>query len=305
LLRGYAKTAEETDFLGVCLIFFLQGLSLSTGELRGGYRPKRLHLFILFWNYLVFPLLVGVFLVTLAFIVPAEFRLGFALLSILPTTISSAVVFSTISGGNTSNSIFATIVSNACAILLVPLFGFAYLSIEVGLRVSIGPVFTKLFLMIVLPLFIGQLVRHYLSKLASVVSAYSNGLSQGIIVFIIYCAFAESVYTGFFEQLHVTRLFGVVLSVLVLLLLISRCVWWSSALFRFTREQRISAFFCASQKSLVTGLPLAASLLTIAPVSIDRAAILIPLMCYHPAQLILAAFLSDRWSVLAQRVSDS
>ncbi|MEC7608944.1 MAG: bile acid:sodium symporter, partial [Verrucomicrobiota bacterium] len=57
----------------------------------------------------------------------------------------------------------------------------------------------------------------------------------------------------------------------------------------------ISAFFCSSQKSLATGLPLTTSILALVPGIVDAASVLIPLMCYHPAQLILAAILSNGW----------
>ena len=62
-----------------------------------------------------------------------------------------------------------------------------------------------------------------------------------------------------------------------------------------SEEQRISAFFCSSQKSIATGLPLITSILAFAPSVTDTASIIIPLMCYHPAQLILAGILSGWW----------
>jgi sodium/bile acid cotransporter 7 len=54
-------------------------------------------------------------------------------------------------------------------------------------------------------------------------------------------------------------------------------------------------FFCASQKSLATGLPLASSILVAAPGVVDPATVLIPLLCYHPVQLVLAGWLSARF----------
>ena len=38
------------------MIFFLQGLWLPTHELAAGYLPKRLHVFVLGWNFVLFPL---------------------------------------------------------------------------------------------------------------------------------------------------------------------------------------------------------------------------------------------------------
>ena len=99
-----------------------------------------------------------------------------------------------------------------------------------------------------------------------------------------------------FGQLSATSILTVMSSTVVVLLVVSRLVWWSSALIKPTREQRITAFFCASQKSLATGLPLITSIMVAAPWLVDGAAVLIPLLCYHPAQLVLAGLISDKWA---------
>jgi sodium/bile acid cotransporter 7 len=294
--KGGFLLPELTTKLGVWIIFLLQGLSLPTSELTTGYKPKRLHVFVLSWNYLLFPLVVGILLLPLTLVLPPELRLGFWLLAILPTTVSSAVVFTTVSGGNISNAIFATVFSNLLSVLLVPTIAVAYLATETDANVPLAPLFLKLFLLIVLPLIIGQIFRKLLPDFASSVSKRTKGWSNWIIIFIVHCAFAQSVNSGFLDGLSGGSILLVVASTVVVLLVISRLVWWSSAWLNPTREQRIAAFFCASQKSLAIGLPLATTILAAAPGVIDAAAVLIPLMCYHPAQLVLAGFVSGRWS---------
>jgi sodium/bile acid cotransporter 7 len=303
--KGGFLQPEITTELGVWLIFFLQGLSLPTSELTTGYKPKRLHVFVLSWNYLWFPLVVGLMLLPLSLILPAELRLGFWLLAILPTTVSSAVVFTTVSGGNTSNAIFATVFSNLLSVLLVPTIAVAYLAAETEASVALLPLFTKLFFLIVLPLMIGQVIRKFLPQLSATVSKHTKSWGNWIIIFIVHCAFAESVSSGFLDQLSLSSIVAVIASTVCVLLFVSRLVWWSSAWLQPTREQRITAFFCASQKSLATGLPLATSILAAAPGVVDAAAVLIPLMCYHPAQLVLAGFVSGRWSEQKSRVESA
>ena len=97
-----------TTNIGVWLIFFLQGIALPTSELTKGYNPKRLHAFVLLWNYIIFPIIVGALILPLSDVISDELKIGFWMLAILPTTVSSAVVFSTVSKGNTSNAIFST-----------------------------------------------------------------------------------------------------------------------------------------------------------------------------------------------------
>lgn len=294
--KGGIFLSEWTTELGVFIIFLLQGVSLPTSELTTGYKPKRLHVFVLSWNYLLFPVVVGILMIPLSLVLPSELRLGFWLLSILPTTVSSAVVFSAVSGGNTSNAIFATVFSNLLSVLLVPAVAVTYLAVEADANVPLVPLFTKLFLLIVLPLIVGQLIRKFGMTLSEQISKRTKGWANWIILFIVHCAFAQSVQSGFLDQFGLVPIVFVVSSTVLVLLLVSRLVWWSSAWLKPTRGQRIAAFFCASQKSLATGLPLTASILAAAPGLVDPAAVLIPLMCYHPAQLVLGVFVSGRWS---------
>lgn len=293
--KGGLLYPELSTSIGVWLIFFLQGIALPTSELTSGYSPKRLHAFVLSWNYIIFPIVVGVLLLPLSLAVPNELRLGFWLLAILPTTVSSAVVFSTVSKGNTSNAIFSTVFSNLLSVLLVPAGAVAYLSVESGVSLSLSPLFSKLFLLIVAPLILGQLVRKWLPNISASIANRTKGFGNWIIVFIVHCAFAQSVSSGFLIQLGLFSIFKVISITILILLVVSQLVWWSSSLINLSKEQRISAFFCSSQKSLATGLPLTTSILALAPGLVDAASVLIPLMCYHPAQLILAGILSGRW----------
>jgi sodium/bile acid cotransporter 7 len=294
--KGGIFFSEYTTKLGVFIIFLLQGLGLPTSQLAAGYRPKRLHAFVLSWNYLWFPVVAGLVLWPLSFLLPPDFRLGFWLLAILPTTVSSAVVFSTVSGGDTPNAIFATVFSNLLSVLLVPTVAVAFLAAETGTEIPLWPLFTTLFILIILPLIIGQIVRQIVPKQSAALTKRTRPVGNWIILFVVYCAFASSVQSGFLGQLDAGLVAAILGVTVLLLLLVSGMVWWSAVWLRISRAQRITAFFCASQKSLATGLPLATSILASAPGLVDTAAVLIPLMCYHPAQLVLAGILSGRLS---------
>ena len=293
--KGGLLCPELTTNIGVWLIFFLQGVALPTSELTKGYNPKRLHAFVLFWNYIIFPIIVGALVIPISDFINEELKIGFWMLAILPTTVSSAVVFSTVSNGNTSNAIFSTVFSNLLSVLLVPTVAITYLSVESNVTIPLAPLFSKLFILIIAPLLLGQLSRHKVPEFSAYAANRTKGFGNWIIVFIVHCAFAESVSSGFLIQLGFISIFKVVSITVIILLLVSFLVWWSSTFLNLSEEQRISAFFCSSQKSIATGLPLTTSILAFAPSVIDTASIIIPLMCYHPAQLILAGILSGRW----------
>ena len=285
---------ELTTQWGVAVIFFLQGLSLPTRSLAAGYKPKRLHVFVLSWNYLWFPVVTGLLLIPLSWLLTPELCLGFWLLAILPTTVASAIAFTSISGGDAANSIFSTIFSNLLAVLIVPTIAVAYLASETAVEVSLGAIFVSLARLLVLPLVVGQVVRWGMRALAQRIAGATKVVSSGIIVFIVHAAFAESVSSGFLAGLSARALLGVLVGVVSVMLVTSALVWASAAWLRVERPQRIAAFFCASQKSLASGLPLASSIFLAAPGVVDPAAVLIPLICFHPLQLVFAGVLSAR-----------
>jgi sodium/bile acid cotransporter 7 len=293
--KGGMLHPELTTKLGVWVIFFLQGLSLPTSELAAGYKPKRLHVFVLAWNFLLFPLVSGLLLLPLSLMLGPELRLGFWLLAILPTTVISATTFTALAGGQTSNAIFSTVFSNVLSVLVVPAVAVIYLSTETATPIPILPLFSNLALLIVLPLVIGQMLRKLAWEQAAHATKKAKHVSHVIIVFIVYAAFAQSVSSGFLEVLSLQSLLGVLISTVAVLLTVSTLVWFSSAALQLTRSQRIAAFFCASQKSLATGLPLASSILLAAPGLVDPAMVLIPLLCYHPLQLVLAGWLAGQF----------
>jgi sodium/bile acid cotransporter 7 len=284
-----------TTNIGVWLIFFLQGIALPTSELAKGYNPKRLHAFVLLWNYIIFPIIVGALILPLSDVISDELKIGFWMLAILPTTVSSAVVFSTVSKGNTSNAIFSTVFSNLLSVLFVPTIAITYISVESNVSISLSPLILKLSILIIAPLLLGQLIRQKIPEVSSTIANKTKGAGNWIIVFIVHCAFAESVSSKALTQLGFISIFKVVLLTVLILLLVSLLVWWSSIILNLSKEERISAFFCSSQKSIATGLPLTTSILAFAPSGMNTASVIIPLMCYHPAQLILAGILSGRW----------
>ena len=190
--------------------FLFQGLSLPVSELKSGYKPKRLLLFVLSWNYLLFPAVMMLLLLPFKFFLFFELRLGFYLLAILPTTISSGVIFTAFSGGRTSNAIFATIFSNLLSILLVPSAALAYLAAGTDASVPLAPLFTKLLILVALPLIAGQVIRKFLPDMSVAVSKYTKAACNWIIIFIVHCAFAESVSSGFLGQLSATSILAVI-----------------------------------------------------------------------------------------------
>ena len=89
---------EITTKAAVALIFLLQGLNLPLGQLRQGLGDWRLHLFIQIFSFVLFPL--ATLGLVVSGMIPVPWAPGFLFLAILPTTISTAIVYTSASGGD-------------------------------------------------------------------------------------------------------------------------------------------------------------------------------------------------------------
>ena len=303
--KGGVLQSEWITKLGIWIIFLLQGLSLPMRDMAAGALPKRVHVFVLLWNFLFFPCVLGLLMWPLAQWLDVGLVTGFWLLAILPTTVSSAVTFTAVSGGHTPNAIFSTVFSNLLAVFIVPGLAVAYLTNGQDASMSLVPIFRQLSLLIILPLVLGQGIRCIVEEVSAAFAKRVKWVSSGIIVFIVHAAFADSVQSGFLDALSLPDLLLVLAGTLLLLGSVSLLVWWSAAWVVSSSDRRISAFYCASQKSLAMGLPLATAVLTVAPDVMDAASVLIPMMCYHPLQLLLAGVLASRLEVAQKMASSS
>jgi sodium/bile acid cotransporter 7 len=60
----------------------------------------------------------------------------------------------------------------------------------------------------------------------------------------------------------------------------------------FSREDRIAAMFCGSKKTLASGVPMAKLIFGAQP---GLGLILLPIMIYHPLQLVICGVIAERW----------
>lgn len=293
---GAARWAELTANLAVFLIFFSQGLSLAKDEILAGCRPFKLHVFVLGWNFILFPVLAAIISILFRHLLGSELSMGLWMLAILPTTIASATALTAASGAAVPQSIFASIFSNLLAIVCVPLLAFVYMSHSSGFEFSLLPVFSKLCWFVFLPLVFGQCLRCSFCQFAMGIRSRTRWLPQGAILYIVYLSFAGTVSSGLLETLSPGRLFGGLFAVTLLLLLASWGVWQSSKWMNLSQGERVAAFFTASQKSIATGLPLLTTILAVGSLPAETGLVLLPLLFYHPLQLLLGGFLVPRLS---------
>jgi len=284
---------------GVMLVFFLQGLSLRTRELLSGMRQVRLHAFIQAWIFLGSVLVLGSASLLVRWIGQPELADGFLFLCLIPTTISSAVILTGAAGGNVPGAIFNTGFANILGVFWVPagclLFFASGNGIEAG---TLADLLAKLARLILVPLFLGQLVRPVLCRFPGFVrlAPRFKSVSHGIILFIVFTAFSDSMLAETWKAVPALAVVGLVALTAACAGILHGAVWAASGYFLNRYSDRICALFCGSQKTLAAGAPMALAIFG-SPESGLQASLgtlLLPLLCYHPAQLLLAALLLPR-----------
>jgi sodium/bile acid cotransporter 7 len=295
---GFFKS-EITTKLGVITIFFLQGLQLPSENMLYDLMEWKLHLFIQCFNFIIIPAIVMILNSLGGTHLPKDLQIGFLYLAILPTTISTAVVFSGLVGGNQVGAIFNAALSNILAVFIVPVWTAWHLSTTAGLTIPLLPLLVKLALLLILPFIIGQILRPWLKKSAVNFKNAIRRISIGIILFILYSAFCNSFKRGAWQEFGLNKILITFFISFFLLGLIMTIVWVSLKMAKFQYPSKMTAFFCASQKSLATGVPMASSIFaaaghtTILPV---LGVVLLPLMFFHPLQLLIGGLIVGHFS---------
>ena len=287
---GPLKSAISTK-LGVVLIFLAQGLTLPSAALRRGLSRWKLHLLIQAFTFLVFPALGIVIDRVAGGWFPPDLRLGFLYLAVLPSTITSSVILTSIAGGNTVGALFNAVLSSLLGVFATPLW-VAWLMKASGRQQPLGPVIAEIVALLLVPLVLGQLLRPRCADWADRHKKSLGNLSSGIVLFIVYAAFCNSVKQRLWTQhglgvlLPAAAGIGVLFGAAVLLTeVLARAL-------RLERPDLIAARCCAPQKTLASGVPMAKIIFGAHP---GIGLILLPVLLYHPLQLLVCGALASHW----------
>jgi sodium/bile acid cotransporter 7 len=277
---------------GVALIFFLHGLALSFEAMKRGAMNWRLHAFVQIAVFLFFPL-VGLGLISLSKgWLSDDLRLGVLYLCALPSTVSSSIALTAAAGGNVPGAVFNATLSSLIGIVLTPLWIKAVWQAS-GVGMPMGSVILDLSLWLLLPLMLGQLSRRWLATWANENKSWISVVDRLTILLLIYTSFCDSFVFGVWTNHGTASVVATAVIAALVFYLALYVLGYASDRLRFSREDRIAAVFCGSKKSLATGIPMAQLMFGNNPA---LGLILLPIMIYHPFQLIVCGFLAERYS---------
>jgi len=284
-LRGIAQTVSD---VAVFSLFFLYGLRLSRGEVLRGLSNHRLLIPLILW---VFGAMAGAgWLLWQAggSSIPAALGLGFLFLGVLPSTIQSATVYSSLAGGNIASSVVAAALINILGVFIsAPLFSLLAGSAGADFQ---SDSLVKVMTLLLLPFIAGQVMQMF-------VRGWVAGHRQLIVLFdrstiaiAVYVAFSGAVEQGIWQKVGGQDWAWLVGGCAIMLLFGYAGSWLVGGAMKLTRGDRIVMLFAGAQKSIAMGAPLATVLF---PASV-AGIILLPLLLYHLVQMVVAAPIAAR-----------
>lgn len=279
----------STAAWAVAVVFLCSGLSLPTGAIRRGLRAGRLHVLI---ECSIFAIAPAFFFFTSGWLDPG-LRTGVLALGCLPTTITSCVIFTQRGGGNVAAALFNAVVSNVAGVFLAPvLLSLMLQAAGQGLAgTDLWRVFRDLALQVLLPFAIGRGLHALSGGRASRHAPLFSAINSWCILIILYLTFARAGQDGTLGA----RLANMPLPIAYLAgsyLVLSAGAWWGARAAGLDRADAICALMTAPQKTLALGVPLLGTYFRGQPELLASA--LLPVLAYHPFQLLVAGILAHR-----------
>lgn len=276
--------------IGVALIFFFYGLKLSPEKIKTGLKNWKLHVLVQATTFLVFPLIVIAFYPLFKNGEAYTMWIAFLFLAALPSTVSSSVVMVSMAKGNVPAAIFNASISGLIGIAITPLWVGLFLQ-HTAAGFDLGSIYLKLLTGILLPVMAGLALQRFFHPYALRYSRYLTMFDRCVILLIVYKSFAESFGKKIFNTVSFFDLLTITAVILLLFYVVYSITGWLARRLGFSREDRITAQFCGTKKSLIHGTVFSKVLL---PASMPAGIVLLPLMLFHAIQIFIVSIIATQ-----------
>ena len=276
--------------IGISLIFFFYGLKLSTEAIKSGLKNWKLHVVVQASTFILFPLIVVLFYPLVKDTNQETLWLSLLFLASLPSTVSSSVVMVSLAKGNIPAAIFNASISGIIGIIVTPLWMTTFIQ-QTDIVYDFSAIYLQLGSEILLPLILGLLLRKYLGTFAQKNKRGLNLFDKSVILIIIYKSFVHSFEEKVFSSVSFGDLLLMLALVVSLFFLVFFITGWIGKRLHFNREDRITAQFCGTKKSLVHGTVFSEALFGQSSI---MGLMLLPLMLFHAIQILIISVLATR-----------
>ncbi|MGW2052525.1 bile acid:sodium symporter family protein [Streptomyces sp. NPDC001840] len=270
------------------LLFFLYGARLSTREALDGLRQWKLHLVVGASTFVLFPVLGLAVGSLVPYLLSEQLYAGLLFLCVVPSTVQSSIALTSTARGNVPAAICAGTYSSLAGMVATPLLAAWLIGSSVSFSLhGLLAIVTEL----LLPFLAGQLLRRWIGGFIGRHKKRIGLLDRFSILLVVYTAFSKGMEEGIWRQMTPVRLLALLVLAASLLAVALATTSFAARKLGFGREDRITIVFCGSNKSLATGLPMAAVLF-----GSSAGLVILPLMLFHQLQLMVCAVIAGRWS---------
>lgn len=283
-VRGEA--AEIADWIvkiAIGFLFFLYGARLAPREALKGLLHWRLHLLIVVFTFVFFPL-VGLALMPLKALIGEGLYMGILFTTLVPSTVQSSVAFTSIARGNVAASIVAASASSLAGVVLTPLLVLLLMSTSDGGVHIDGSTFINIGVQLLLPFMVGQLLRPWVKNFAA--NKLTKKVDQISIGLVVYVSFSEGMVQGVWTSVHWASILGLLVGSAVLVYFMLWVTSFVTRRLKFNYQDQVAIQFAGTKKSLAAGLPMAAVMFGSGGLGL----LILPLMIFHQMQLIICSF---------------
>jgi sodium/bile acid cotransporter 7 len=273
--------------IAIALLFFLHGAKLSREAVVAGMTHWRLHLLILAFTFVLFPVL-GLAISKSGLLSPT-LSTGMLFLCCLPSTVQSSIAFTSIGRGNVAAAVCAASASNLLGIFLTPVLVGLLMQAhgDVGGWDSIKSIVIQL----LLPFVAGQIARPWIGAWIERHKTLVGRVDRGSILLVVYSAFSAAVVEGIWNKVSLPEMLALLVACLVLLAIVMAATMFGSRALGFSKADEVAIVFCGSKKSLATGVPMAGILFPGPTAGI----LVLPVMLFHQVQLMACSVLAQRY----------
>nr|XP_044986843.1 sodium/bile acid cotransporter 7 isoform X2 [Jaculus jaculus] len=297
---GPLKPEITVSYIAVATIFFNSGLSLKTEELTSALVHLKLHLFIQIFTLAFFPAAIWLFLQLLSITPINEWLLkGLQTVGCMPPPVSSAVILTKAVGGNEAAAIFNSAFGSFLGIVITPLLLLLFLGSSSS--VPFSSIFSQLFVTVVAPLIIGQIIRRHIKDWLERKKPPFGAISSSVLLMIIYTTFCDTFSNPHIDLDKFSLVLVLVIISIQLSFMLLTFVFSTRNNSGFTPADTVAIIFCSTHKSLTLGIPM----LKIVFAGHEHLSLIsVPLLIYHPAQILLGSVLVPTiksWMVSRQK----
>lgn len=274
--------------IAVVGIFVLLGLSLETRVVGRNLRQWRAHAFIEGFIFIAVPVSFWATAWLFSDAMDGRLTVGLLALAVLPTTVSSCVVLTQSAGGSVPTALTNAVVSNLAGVVVSPLL-LSVLLRRGGLSLppeEIGRILLSVGWKVLLPFLAGQIARRWLGPRADRRRRAVSTASSLLVLLMIFLAFSKAAGDAGLRR-GLGELLGPFVYLAAMNLALMGAAWGGARLIGLRAGERVAAVFCGPQKTLAMGVPLLTTVFADRPALLGAA--LLPLMFYHPWQLMTAS----------------